>query len=175
MVSILTSNKQACLLVLCEQNLGRINLINIIIAIKIDTERHLQARKGVLGLVELVDIVGIVKLVDIVSIVKRGSSVEMGGSIKQGRIGIVERGGYVWMYVAIKQGRVVEGGCVVRLGSAIDRCGFLREGSGAERGGAVSISGIIDGGDAVNRGGAVKIQDVWCHRDGRPRKYWRRH
>jgi hypothetical protein len=40
----------------------------------------LGARKGVLGLVKLVDIVSVVELVDIVGVVKRGSSVETGSS-----------------------------------------------------------------------------------------------
>jgi hypothetical protein len=54
---------------------------------------------------------------------------------KQGHVGVVERGGYVWTYGAVKQGRVVEGGCVIRWGGAIDRCGFLRDEGGIKMGG----------------------------------------
>jgi hypothetical protein len=47
-------------------------------------------------------------------------------------------------------------GCVIRWDGAIDRCGFLREGSGVETGGAVSVGGVVNRGDAVDRGGVVK-------------------
>jgi hypothetical protein len=51
--------------------------------------------------------------------------------------------------------RVVGGGCVVRWGVAVDRCGFLREGGSIKTGGTVSIGGVVDRGDAVDKGGAV--------------------
>jgi hypothetical protein len=48
------------------------------------------------------------------------------------------------------------GGCVIRWGSAVNRCGFLKEGGGIKMGGTISIGSIVDRGDAADRGGAVR-------------------